>query len=111
MQVNANRDTPKRNKHSTKSGPGRRHAQGDGTKKTTKQKSAGAYSRGLQNAWNRKRQLRMAKLHPLRDEHGAITLTGGCQDYIEIGPYGDFCDASPGPRRIWLAGISAQRGY
>jgi hypothetical protein len=28
MQVNAHRDAPKRNKHSTKAGPGRRHAQG-----------------------------------------------------------------------------------
>jgi hypothetical protein len=79
--------------------------------KRRKGKAAGSYSRGLQNAWNRKRQLRMAKLHPLRDEYGAFTLTGGRQDYIEIGPDGDFRDAYPGPRRIWLAGISAQRGY
>ena len=33
--------------------------------------------------------------HPLRDEHGAYTLTGR----YEHG------------RRVWLAGISAQRGY
>ena len=29
MQVNANRDAPKRNAHATKSGPGRRHVQGE----------------------------------------------------------------------------------
>jgi hypothetical protein len=32
----------------TKSGPGRKHKQGDGSR-TTKQKSAGAYGRGIRN--------------------------------------------------------------
>jgi hypothetical protein len=37
-----------RNLRATKSGPGRLHANGDGTR-TTKQKRAGAYGRGLRN--------------------------------------------------------------
>jgi len=48
----------------------------------------GAYGRGLRNAITAK-----TKTDPgLYDENGAVTLTGR-------------------PRRIWLAGISAQRGY
>lgn len=49
----------------TKSGPGRRHAQGDGTHShlTLKQRSAGAFGRGLRN-WitqtNRKNALAKA---------------------------------------------------
>lgn len=40
----------------TKSGPGRRHVDGDGTHAhlTIKQKQAGAYGRGLRNWCNRK---------------------------------------------------------
>jgi hypothetical protein len=43
-----------RNASATKGGSGRRHAQGDGTgaNKTTKQKSAGAYGKGLRNWCN-----------------------------------------------------------
>jgi hypothetical protein len=45
--------------------------------------------------------------HPLRDEHGAYTLVGrprgyGRNDTSELPNFG---------RRIWLGGISAQRGY
>jgi hypothetical protein len=36
------------NPNSTKSGPGRKHKQGDGSR-TAKQKSAGAFGRGLRN--------------------------------------------------------------
>ena len=57
---------------------------------------AGAYGRGLQNAWNRKRLQQQKKLNHLRDEHGAYTLVGR-------NPFT--------PRRKWLAGISAIRGY
>ncbi len=57
---------------------------------------AGTYGRGLQNHFNRKRQQEQQKLPHLRDEHGAYTLTG----------------RSPfTPRRKWLGGISAQRGF
>lgn len=51
-----------RNASATKSGPGRRHAQGDGTgaNKTAKQKSAGAYSKGLRNWCNSKNTSRVA---------------------------------------------------
>ena len=38
----------KRNRSTTKVGPGRLHADGDGTR-TTEQKRAGAYGRGLRN--------------------------------------------------------------
>lgn len=51
-----------RNPSATKSGPGRRHAQGDGTgaNKTSKQKSAGAYGKGLRNWCNSKNTSRVA---------------------------------------------------
>lgn len=50
-----------RNVSATKSGPGRRHAQGDGTgaNKTAKQKSAGAYGKGLRNWCNSKNTSRV----------------------------------------------------
>lgn len=50
--------------------------------------AAGAYGRGLRNAITAKTKTAWS----LMDEHGAVTLTGR-------------------PRRVWLAGISAQRGY
>lgn len=45
-KLNANK-----NPHSTKSGPGRYHSQGDGTHAhlTLKQRRAGAYGKGLRN--------------------------------------------------------------
>lgn len=45
-----------RNPHYTKSGPGRRHKQGDGKHEhlTLKQRMAGAYGRGLRNNITRK---------------------------------------------------------
>jgi len=42
--------------------------------------------------------------HPLRDEHGAYTLVG------RIRPTGAFAEWVV-TRRVWLAGISAQRWY
>lgn len=41
-----------RNPSHTKAGPGRRHVQGDG-KRTSAQRSAGAYGRGLRNHFAR----------------------------------------------------------
>lgn len=79
----------------------------------------GSYGLGLLQPERRRQQQRMARLHP-RDENGAVTLTGSTTL---------FEDATPGPgwfelggssspagftktaRRIWLAGISAQRGF
>jgi hypothetical protein len=77
MQVNAHRDAPKRNKHSTKAGPGRRHAQGDGTKKTAKQKSAGLYGVGILQPQRQRNQLRMAKqMNRLTDQERANAFRG-----------------------------------
>lgn len=45
--------TPKREPSHTKSGPGRKHKQGDG-KKTAKQLAAGSFGRGLRNVITRK---------------------------------------------------------
>lgn len=60
-----------------------------------------------------RKRTRAQPIYP-RDEYGAVTLTGAKMHYID--PYREpslpvveihagFC------RRIWLAGISAQRGY
>ena len=48
-----------RNPHTRKSGPRRRHADGYGSK-TTKQKAAGAFSRGLHNNITRKQLAALA---------------------------------------------------
>lgn len=56
----------------------------------------------------------------LRDEHGVITLTGAATEFVDCKPDSRWYElgGSSGPdgftkiaRRIWLAGISAQRGY
>ncbi|MEY2875268.1 MAG: hypothetical protein RLZZ373_2639 [Pseudomonadota bacterium] len=60
--------------------------------------------------------------HPLRDAHGALTLTGSTTEFVDCKPEPANrwyeLGGSAGPdgftktaRRIWLAGISAQRGY
>ena len=55
--------------------------------------TAGAFGRGLTKAANKARREAMkGKKTDRRDEDGAFTLVGR-------------------PRRIWLAGISAARGY
>jgi hypothetical protein len=48
--------------------------------------------------------------HPLRDDHGAYTLVGKARqtmEYVE----GVAVGYAMTERRMWLAGISAQRGY
>jgi hypothetical protein len=45
--------------------------------------------------------------HPLRDEHGAYTLVGRAP----IAQHAPDNIKQHMPRRMWLAGISAQRGY
>jgi hypothetical protein len=58
--------------------------------------------------------------HPLRDAHGALTLIGSGFELIGVQPTSrDFVisggqqdgQSFHGCRRIWLAGISAQRGF
>ena len=80
---------------------------------------AGAYGRGLQNAWNRKRLQQQKKLNHLRDENGAFTLIGRgpghCAAWDETGALSNpgriFPVGCGEVRRVWLAGISAIRGY
>ncbi len=50
------------------------------------------------NHWAKVRREAMSKVGLLRDEHGAYTVVGR------------NCETSTG-RRMWVAGISAQRGY
>lgn len=66
---------------------------------------AGTYGLGVVQPQRKRDQQRMAKLHPLRDDCGAYTLTGGrdLQRYID--------GVTPRGRRVWVAGISAKRGY
>lgn len=58
--------------------------------------------------------------HPLRDAHGALTLIGSGFELLGVQPTSrDFVISGGqqdgqilhGCRRIWLAGISAQRGF
>lgn len=58
--------------------------------------------------------------HALRDGNGAVTLTGCVTEFVDVKPGPGWLElgGSSGPegftktaRRIWLAGISAQRGY
>ncbi|HRY90116.1 MAG TPA: hypothetical protein P5163_20090 [Rubrivivax sp.] len=101
----------------TKRGPGRRHAavRSGKTKKTN-------FAAALVAHWAAKRagsKAHKAK-HTLRDKHGAVTLTGQPCEFVDCRPDGRWYElgGSSGPegfavdaRRVWLAGISAQRGY
>lgn len=64
------------------------------------------YGQGLLQPQRMRNKERMAKIHPLRDENGAYTRTG--RGFCFGGAY--YPHDSSG-RRIWLAGISAQRGF
>jgi hypothetical protein len=75
-----------------KKGPGRIAFQGTGKGK----KLAGQYGKGLKVQFNRALRAKSKAVH-LHDKHGAVTLVGR--------------DPITGVRRIWVAGISAQRGY
>ena len=82
----------------TKSGPGRYHSPvNSGKAKKTN------FAAALMAHWAAKRaESNKHKVnHNRRDMHGAVTLTGG--KTWEHGP--------EHTRRIWLAGISAQRGF
>ncbi len=85
------------------------------SKKRNGRGAPGAYGRGLQNHFNAKRAAAMAQRPGLRDEHGAYTLTGFNGRLPTIVGYDkhDECviEMRDVPRRKWIAGISAQRGY
>lgn len=70
-----------------------------------KGEGAGQYGKALTGYISRKQAQRQAerKVHPLRDESGVFTLVGA---RLPDGP-----NPPRKGRRIWLAGISAQRGY
>ena len=80
----------------------------------------GTFAFGVCNAAAVKRAGKLAKTYPLRDRNGAYTLTGSAVEFVghHPGPRWHELGGSAGPggftkdaRRIWLAGISAQRGY
>jgi len=71
--------------------------------KTSKQKQAGAYGRGLRNHFNRQ-NLKRCKRVGSADSHGAVTLIGKPHPY-------QAPNLLHGGKRVWLGGISAQRGY
>jgi len=49
--------------------------------------------------------------HPLRDEHGAFTLVGKAGSMDRYDEHGGYLGTESWPRRKWLGGLSAQRGY
>lgn len=71
--------------------------------------AAGAYGRGLRNAITKKNRAALPRVGVLRDDAGAFTLIGKERvlETIEDG----VPTVTVHPRRKWLAGISAQRGY
>lgn len=109
-----------RNSSNTKAGPGRKHKQGSDSPKTRKLR----YGANLIAAWatlraNEMRAKRKKAGLP-RDEHGALTLAGSqvTWENVKPGPREFELGGSTGPdgftkrtRRIWLAGISAHRGF
>lgn len=89
--------------------PSSREQLRDAMRKNGKLRS-GAFGQGLLNAWDRMRERAARKKHPLRDEHGSFTKTG--RDHTVDIPDTGWDDWKwKAPRRLWLAGISAQRGY
>ena len=77
-----------KNGKATKRGPGRYAVGGEPGTRIAKQRPQRAYA-ALMAAWASKR---VTNWNGFADKHGACTFVGQ-------------------PRRVWLAGISAQRGY
>lgn len=85
-------------------------------------KLRGTFGAGLLNAWAKKRRDGFPKVggHP-RDAHGAVTFVGPAYECVGVEPTSREFVLSGGKeasgerfytaRRIWLAGISAQRGF
>ena len=80
----------------------------------------GTYGLGLLQPQRRRNQARMEKLRNRRDMHGGFTLTGGRATFVDHNPGTAWfpvggavgpCGFEVTARRIWLAGVSAQRGY
>lgn len=85
-------------------------------------KLRGTFGVGLQRAWAKKRREAMPKVggHP-RDAHGAVTLIGQQYELVGVKPTSREYVLAGGKtvggesfylvQRIWLGGISAQRGF
>ena len=86
-----------RHAHATKRGPARIHK--DGTHRNGKQKPAMSFAAGIANAAANNRA-EVIKGRTFHDENGAYTRVGRTLSFN-----GETI------RRMWLAGISAQRGY
>lgn len=104
-----------KNASATKRAPGRYPVSGEPGARLSKSRTTRAYV-ALGAAWAAKRVTNAKR----RDEHGAYTLTGGTYSYEGVAPTsrdhvisGGKDDGEPffTGRRIWLAGISSQRGY
>jgi hypothetical protein len=95
---------PQRGPSATKRGPGRKHRGGKPGNRMTKPRAVRAYQ-ALLAAWASK----VITKAPLRDDHGAYTLVGKARDLLVL--IGDEYVEEHRPRRVWLAGISAQRGF
>lgn len=84
-------------------------------------KLRGTFGAGLVNAWAKKRRDAFPKVGKPRDAHGAVTFVSTPIELVGIAPTSREFVLSGGKeadgesfhavRRIWLAGISAQRGY
>ncbi|HNU11732.1 MAG TPA: hypothetical protein PKJ45_10300 [Rubrivivax sp.] len=103
---------------STKRGPGRRHQQGNGRRVDVRSR----YVQGLLNHWAKKRRESAPKVGGApRDAHGAVTLIGQQYELVSVKPTSREFVLAGGKtvggesfylvQRIWLGGISAQRGY
>ncbi len=106
--------------HTIKRGPGRFHR--DGTPRNGKAKKTNFAAAPMAH-WAKKRAESKAHIgtnHAICDKHGAVTLAGSTILFENCEPGARWYElgGSSGPegftklaRRIWLAGISAQRGY
>lgn len=88
----------------TKQGPGRKPKQGSGNREHTR-----TFAGLLMKVWADKRAQKLLRKSTgtLRDQHGAFTLTGRPRGYGVL----DTSEREHTGRRIWLGGISAQRGF
>lgn len=112
-----------RNASFTKRGPGRMHKQGSGKREHTLTFAASLLKVLAEKRAEVLRQSRRSTLAGIqRNAHGAFTLVGRETEFVDCKPepanrwYELGRDSAPTysvifARRIWLAGISAQRGF
>lgn len=72
----------------------------------------GIFGWALLQPQRRRNQTRMEEIHKQRDEHGATTTVGRNKPVMGTYPWGEkYLKGWEAGRRMWLAGVSAQRGY